>query len=177
MFSKIFLLGLSSVLIVDAIPTQTPCSGCAAGKASGNIPLKTPGLYQIRQPVDQYNDKYLQISWSDEGPVQLLKPSGHEQYLPMWWVRKAGEDQFTLEPYGAAGIHAAAAPTSNLVIGSHKSGGVSAWAIEGSGNELWTIKVPAKNTVWESHANGSISLEAADGSRAEHWELNYYGGP
>ncbi|KAJ7785104.1 hypothetical protein DFH07DRAFT_948183 [Mycena maculata] len=172
MFSRIFL-SLAVLSAAGAIPAR---GGRGSVRAVDNESLKTPGLYQIRQHVQDYTYKYLQTNDDDQAPLQMLVPSGHEQYLPMWWVRELGDDKFDLQPYGG-GIHAAVAPGSNSVIGSEKSGPLSTWAIESSGNNLWTIKVPGRNLVWKSNSNSSISLESAEGTADEKWDFNYYGGP
>ncbi|KAJ7699644.1 hypothetical protein B0H17DRAFT_1196255 [Mycena rosella] len=186
MLSTIFVLALSALSMVDASSTKSSSDACGVGLANCNPPLKPLGLYQIYQPArGVYLYKYvLNANPGGEGPLQVQKPSGHENYLPMWWVREVGKDRFNLEPYGSPGVHAAAhfpspfdAPGSNLVFASLTSYPlVSTWAIESAGNELWTIKVPNYNAVWKSNST-MISLEPADGTPDEHWELQYYGGP
>ncbi|KAJ7617686.1 hypothetical protein DFH06DRAFT_1342832 [Mycena polygramma] len=174
MFSKILILGLSALSLISAVPTQL---------ASNNGPLKTPGLYQIRQPAPggPYNFKYVSSTGEDEQPLQVLAPSGHEQYLPMWWLRTLGADAFYLEPYGYPGVRASASIHSkdcdDFVLGSENRTLDYTWAVESAGENLWIIKFTNADLVWKATQNSTIKVAPADGAENERWELNYYGGP
>ncbi|KAJ7499576.1 hypothetical protein FB451DRAFT_1549156 [Mycena latifolia] len=160
MFSKLLILGLSALSIVGA-----------------NSSLRTPGLYQISQPAPggPYSEKYVQTV-GDEAPLHVLPPTGHEQYLPMWWVRMVGKDQYHLELYGNPGIRAAS-NGSDLVIGSRDTELLSTWAIESAGNDHWVVKIPGQDAVWKYNSDSTVDLAPADGTVDEHWKFNYYGGP
>ncbi|KAJ7157975.1 hypothetical protein C8R43DRAFT_1125114 [Mycena crocata] len=176
MFSKLFILCVSALSIVDAIPTQATWGGCGEIAASYNFgPKMVPGAYRITQPFRPNNPKYLEAE-GPGNPLLMQTAGGDAPYPPVWLVHKIGEDQFQLQshPDHLVASIPALLPGWIKVIGSHDPTLQSTWAIESAGNDLWTIKVPNKDLVWKEYGS-TIGIANADGSPQEHWHFEFLG--
>ncbi|KAJ7123317.1 hypothetical protein C8R43DRAFT_959120 [Mycena crocata] len=178
MFTQIFLLGLSAFVLVGAGPTTMLSSSEARALDSGMPPGR---LYQISQHAGPgpYDDNYLRLPWTGEGNPLVVAPlTGHEQYVPMWWVKQIGEDQFQMQFYGYEGVLAAApsarAHKSQLVISSADPTLMSVWAIERAGGNVWTIKAPYQDLVWKRNENSTLQKEIQMYQLSERDGLSQY---